>query len=334
MTSILNNYCALIELWEQSLETRLDPDVKERIIGVKSQMMKFPSLFGLLLCDRILNITDNLSKTLQSQSMSAVETQHIAELTVKTLQGMRTDDMYKTFLDFATKTSTDLGVAEPVLPRPRKVSRRLDDGASQCYQSSSVQEHYSRLYYEAMDLAKTSIKDRFDQPGFHMYRNLETVLVNAANKKEYIEELKEILAFYSDDFNEAELRTQLQIFGESFKVVNSDERDQYSLQQVLAHLRSLTIGERMFFGQLCRVAHLILVMPATNAVSERSFSTLRRVKSYLRSTMNQQRLNHLMIASIYKESLDVMDLTSIANDFVSGNEHIDYVYLVNSDIVL
>ena len=104
------------------------------------------------------------------------------------------------------------------LPRPRKVYRRLDDGASQCYQSPSVQEHYSRLYYEAMDLAITSIKDRFDPPGFHMYRNLETVLVNAANKKEYIEELKEILAFYSDDFNEAELRTQLQIFGESFKI--------------------------------------------------------------------------------------------------------------------
>ena len=58
MTSI-NNYCALIELWEQSLETRLDPDVKGQIIGVKSQMMKFPFLFGLLLCDQILNITDN-----------------------------------------------------------------------------------------------------------------------------------------------------------------------------------------------------------------------------------------------------------------------------------
>ena len=42
VTSILNNYCAMIELWEQSLETRLDPDaVKGRIIGVKSQMMKF-----------------------------------------------------------------------------------------------------------------------------------------------------------------------------------------------------------------------------------------------------------------------------------------------------
>ena len=31
MTSTLNNYSALIKLWEQSLETRLDPDEKGRI---------------------------------------------------------------------------------------------------------------------------------------------------------------------------------------------------------------------------------------------------------------------------------------------------------------
>ena len=36
--------------------------------------------------------------------MSEVEAQHITELTVKTLQGMKSDDMYKTFLDYATKT--------------------------------------------------------------------------------------------------------------------------------------------------------------------------------------------------------------------------------------
>ena len=65
--------------------------------------MKFPFLFGLLLCDQFLNITDNLSNTLQSQSMSAVEAQHIVELTVKTLQGMRTDDKYKTFPWFCNK---------------------------------------------------------------------------------------------------------------------------------------------------------------------------------------------------------------------------------------
>ena len=70
-----------------------------------------------------------------------------------------------------------------------------------------------------------------------------------------------------------------------------------------------------------RVAQLIIVMPATNAASKHSFSVLHRIKSYLRSTMTQLRLNHLMILNIYKEALDDMDLKSIANEFVQGNEH-------------
>ena len=62
-------------------------------------------------------------------------------------------------------------------------------------------------------------------------------------------------------------------------------------------------------------------MPATNAVSERSFSSMRRLKSYLRSTMNQSRLNHVMILHLNKEKVDSLDLDVIGNEFVEGNEH-------------
>ena len=62
-------------------------------------------------------------------------------------------------------------------------------------------------------------------------------------------------------------------------------------------------------------------MPATNAASERSFSVMRRIKSYLRSAMIQPQLNHLKILNVYKEILDKMDLKDIANQFVKGNEH-------------
>ena len=43
---------------------------------------------------------------------------------------------------------------------------------------------------------------------------------------------------------------------------------------------------------------------AINASSERSFSLLRLVKSYLRATTGQGRLNHVMILSAYKENID------------------------------
>jgi hypothetical protein len=58
----------------------------------------------------------------------------------------------------------------------------------------------------------------------------------------------------------------------------------------IGYLRDLSLPQRALIPAVCTLASLILVMPATNAVSERSFSTLRRIKSYLRT---QARLNRL-----------------------------------------
>ena len=66
---------------------------------------------------------------------------------------------------------------------------------------------------------------------------------------------------------------------------------------------------------------LILVAPATNATSERSFSTLRRLKTYLRSTMSQERLNHCAILTIMKEECDGLDLNNVGKDFAEANQH-------------
>jgi hypothetical protein len=65
---------------------------------------------------------------------------------------------------------------------------------------------------------------------------------------------------------------------------------------------------------------LLLVMPATNATSERSFSALRRVKTYLRSSMGQMRLNNLMVLHVHKDLTDALDLNEVGNEFVGNKE--------------
>ena len=60
--------------------------------------------------------------------------------------------------------------------------------------------------------------------------------------------------------------------------------------------------------------------PATNATSERSFSALRRAKSYLQSTMKQERLNNIMMLHVHKDRTDSLDLREVANEFVSYRE--------------
>ena len=63
---------------------------------------------------------------------------------------------------------------------------------------------------------------------------------------------------------------------------------------------------------------LVLVTPTTNATSERSFSALRLVKTYLRSTITQNRLNNLMALAVHKETTDNLDLLEVANVFIVG----------------
>ena len=63
------------------------------------------------------------------------------------------------------------------------------------------------------------------------------------------------------------------------------------------------------------------VMLATNAVSERSFSPLKLVKTYLRSTTGDSRLNHLMMLHVHKDRTDALTLVDVANDFVGEKEN-------------
>ena len=61
-------------------------------------------------------------------------------------------------------------------------------------------------------------------------------------------------------------------------------------------------------------------MPATNAVSERSFSCLKRIKTYFRSTITDNWLKHVLILHIHKLLTDRVDLPKVAYEFFERRE--------------
>ncbi|XP_042016292.1 uncharacterized protein LOC121764317 [Salvia splendens] len=64
---------------------------------------------------------------------------------------------------------------------------------------------------------------------------------------------------------------------------------------------------------------ILLTIPVTVASAERSFSKLKLLKNYLRSTMSQDRLNGLATCSIKKGILENVDLNIVLADFASRN---------------
>lgn len=66
---------------------------------------------------------------------------------------------------------------------------------------------------------------------------------------------------------------------------------------------------------------ILLTIPVTVASAERSFSKLKLLKNYLRSTMSQERLNGLAMCTIEKDILDDINLDTVLEDFASRNAH-------------
>ena len=94
--SILENYVSFLQMWESMLESRLDSDARAHVHGFNSQMRTF-DFSGLNLLFNLLRHTDDLSKTLQNTLMSAVEGQHLAAMTVATLELTRNEEAFELF---------------------------------------------------------------------------------------------------------------------------------------------------------------------------------------------------------------------------------------------
>jgi len=66
---------------------------------------------------------------------------------------------------------------------------------------------------------------------------------------------------------------------------------------------------------------MYLCCPVSNTSAERSFSVLKRVKSYLRSSMNDNRLNNLAILNIECEITKSISYNEVIEDFAAQKSH-------------
>uniref|UniRef100_A0A8I6YRM5 HAT C-terminal dimerisation domain-containing protein n=1 Tax=Hordeum vulgare subsp. vulgare TaxID=112509 RepID=A0A8I6YRM5_HORVV len=87
-----------------------------------------------------------------------------------------------------------------------------------------------------------------------------------------------------------------------------------SAMEIFGHVREVDC-----YPSISIAYRILFTMPMTVASAERSFSKLKLLKNYLRSTMTQERLNGLATLCIEKKLLDDIDIDPIISDFASRN---------------
>lgn len=73
------------------------------------------------------------------------------------------------------------------------------------------------------------------------------------------------------------------------------------------------------FPSINKILQVCLTLPVSNASAERSFSSLRRLKTWLRSTMTENRLNGLALLHIHKENS--INPYEVLEKFISLGKH-------------
>ena len=278
-------------------------------------MLKFEFLFGVRLGALILRHSNNLSSALQHKKMSAAEGQRLVELSLRVLKKMRCDENFESFYQLVLMDQSRFGISAPSLPRKQHAPSRYEVGSSAGFFHNSPEDYYRQIYFVALDNAIEAITNRFDQPGYRVYQNLEELIVKACKGDPYSDELDQVCSFYGSDLSKDQLEVQLPLL----QPLCGEDKD-FSIQNIVKILSELSSSQRLAISSVWTAIKLLLVMPATNATSERSFSALRRIKTYLRSTMSQERLNNLMLLHVNKDKTDALELHQIGQDFISGRE--------------
>ena len=302
--SVLLNYSILIKTLD---EVRKGTDeYASKASGLLMKLESFDIFFGLKLSHLIFSASEQFSTNLQAKDPTIYEATHGAELLVSHYKSLRIESKFDRFYDDILEQSSGL-TEEPSLPRYRKMPRRLDEGEQpHCYQGPK--ERYRHIYFEVLELAYGEIERRFKQPDFHIIQNLESLLIKVANR-ETVQPEESLLNYLEKDIDRDRFIVQLSMVADMIKnaLQQTPIKKVTNLRTIAEGMNQSEIYKKML-GEIDKVLKIYFTFPVTTATAERSFSSLRRLKTFVRSTMTQMRLNNLFLLYVHYHTLTILTL--------------------------
>jgi len=128
-----------------------------------------------------------------------------------------------------------------------------------------------------------------------------------------------LIKFLEGDVDVERLKVQLCMLPDMIKTALNGTIKRVTNVRTIA---DAMMQSEIYQNMLCKVNKILLLyftFPATTSTAERSFSSLRRIKTYLRNTMSAWKLNNLLLMYVHQHRTDKLDLVKLAREFISIN---------------
>lgn len=268
----------------------------------------FDFLVGLVILKLILSNTNGLNKYLQGKTVDVITARKTASATLETLANCRNEDNFETVWVMVEMLgqriqkvieNTPFSFKEARAPRKKMVPHRLqalvgDSTREVPLNLSAKVGHRISTFYPSLDRVIAVIESRFAGNDQDILCALGHVILDR-DMPIQDEFYQVVSSHYSLDLDI--LKAEKQIYLNFVK--NRTHQQETTASGIVQNLYQNDLhGVLPVFN---RVASILAAIPVSSCSAERSFSSLRRMKTYLRSTMDQTRLNSLALLNIERK---------------------------------
>ncbi|KAI3737329.1 hypothetical protein L2E82_27327 [Cichorium intybus] len=311
---------ALLEVAEKDNDVKIQSEAKSL---ATNELGEFEFLVSIVIWYQILYMVNLVSKKLQSKDMLLDVAINEVNMLIEYFKDFRETGFSKA-IDEAKELSIEMEI-DPIFPQKRHIRRKkqFDENSSDQDVVFSAEENFKVNYFlSIVDQASASLKTRFQQ-----YKEYEEIFGFLFPKK-----LKE--------FDDKDLKSCCSRLEAALKYDERSDIDAHELHMELKLLDKFLPSETTnpidvlkymkkvdCFPNAIIAYGILLTIPVTVASAERSFSKLKLLKSYLRSTMSQERLNGLAMIAIENDILDTINYEELIDNFASKNAKRDFRFM-------
>ena len=292
--------------------------------GILLQLKSARFLVCLVTFDQVLSLTKGLSDVLQSTSLDLAKAANLVSATIESVQELRSDTQWQRVFAHLERIATHYGIDMTPISVARRVRHppsrleadfvvmsttgvRNTSSSSRCISD----EYKINFYYCIIDAVLFELNRRFDKKNQDIMLSLQACSPGSSNSLD-ITVLQPFIDIYN--LNSEELMIEIPLV----KRVLSKESDLQDLSDVLLELVPL----RSAFPNVVKLFQIGMTISVSTAKCERTFSTLKRIKSFLRTTMSEERLTNLAILSIERDLSDSMDFEQVVEHFAKKDHRI------------
>lgn len=301
---------------EKVAETTKDSSVRSEALAlVNHSLSSFEFVLALIIWHDLLHAVNEVSKCLQAEDMQLdVALQQISGLN-DFLKNYR-ETGFTSAMSTAKELMTDLGWDAKFSTRRQKKRKRFFDEvehADETQKQHKAEERFRIDYFLAVvDEALSGMTSKFKE---------------LSNYTEYFGFLYNPSQFRVMQDMEIEMSCQkLASYLQDGELADVDTSDLISEVKLLRFTIPPTVKTALdtlkylgplkeSYANITTAYRILLTIPVTVASGERSFSKLKLIKNYLRSTMAQDRLNGLAILSIESEEALQLKTEDIVREF-------------------